>query len=239
VKRRPVAGKSSGGAIVFCKNILTMKKLQVLCAVVLALGLAMSAAAQSHIGLRAAANLSNVKLSGIENGSEMMEPESRLGFGMGLVAEIGVSEVFAVQPELLYTQYGYRFDETFLGEKIEGKFRYSYLQVPLLGKLSFGSDAVKVNVLAGPHFGYGIGDMSYEVKAGEFEEKETLAWKDAETNRLDYGLTGGLGLTFGKISLDARYQFGLANLVEDPVDNEKMANRNFQVGLTYFIPLGR
>jgi hypothetical protein len=216
-----------------------MKKLQVVLAAVFVLGLATSVAAQSFIGLRAAANLSNVKLSEIENGSEMIEPESRLGFGAGLAAEIGISDVFSVQPELLYTQHGYRFEEVFLGEMIEGKIRYSYFQLPLLGKLSFGSETMKVNVLAGPHFGYGVGDISYEVKTDEFEEKDSFAWKDSDSNRLDYGLTGGIGVSFGMVSLDVRYQLGLANMIEDPIDDEKTSNRNVQVGLTYFIPLSR
>ena len=239
VKHRPDKASNKGVMNILHIKLFTMKQFQIILVAAFTISLAFSAAAQTSIGFRAAANLSNVDFSLNENGSELTEPQSRLGFGLGLVAEIGLSDLFAIQPELYFTQYGYRMDETFFDEKMEAKIRYNYLQLPLLGKVSIGSETFKVNFLAGPYFGYGIGDLTYEVKVGEYEEKESISWDEAENNRSDLGLTGGLGVSFGMISLDARYQYGLSNMIKEPADNEKINNRNFQVGLSFLIPLGK
>lgn len=211
---------------------------------ILAVSIATPALAQTGIGLRLGANLPNVSFTDEDGNSiDEFDSKSNTGFVFGAVLELGVSENFAIQPELLFSQHGFAFDDTFFGEKISVKTRFNYLQLPVLAKAKFGSDAFGFNIVAGPHLGFGIGDITTEAEVLGEKEKESSSWDDAEFKRLDFGVTGGVGISFaagpGRLGLDARYQLGLGNLISEPEGSEKASNRNMQLSLSYIIPLGQ
>jgi hypothetical protein len=220
------------------KNIL--KPLVVL----LGLSLSTSVFAQSGIGLRLGANFSTVSLSGDDFDDEF-EPQNLTGFAFGLVAELGLGENFSLQPELLFSQHGFAIDESLLGQTvIKGEQRYSYLQVPVLAKVKFGPEFFKVNLVLGPHFGFGMGEVKSEFEAfGSGKETSSDSWEDAGLNTFDLGVTGGAGISIGAgpgyLGLDARYQIGLANTLDEPDSDVQARNRNLQFSLSYIIPLGR
>ena len=216
-----------------------MKK-QLLTLSLLLLGaLVTTAYGQFSIGARAGANLANVAIT---TDGEDSDTDARFGFAAGLVAEIGISEMFAVQPEVLFSQHGAVETTDFLGEEIETKIRHNYVQVPVLAKLTFGSEALGINVLAGPHIGLGMGDIMLETTAGGMTEEDSGSWEDAGLTTFDFGITGGVGVSFpagpGKLGIDARYQLGLVNFFEDGDDDNSIYNRNIQFGLSYLFPLG-
>lgn len=207
-------------------------------------GIAAPALAQTGIGLRFGANLPDVSFTD-EDGNSIDEFDSKnnTGFVFGAVLELGVSENFAIQPELLFSQHGFKFEDTFFDEKISVKTRFNYLQLPVLAKAKFGSDAFGFNIVAGPHLGFGIGDISTEAEVSGEKEIESVSWDEAEFNKFDFGVTGGVGISLaagpGRLGLDARYQLGLGNLISEPEGSEKASNRNMQVSLSYIIPLGQ
>jgi hypothetical protein len=213
-------------------------------AFLLCLGMSIPVFAQSGIGLRLGANISTVNVSGDDLDDEL-EPQNLNGFAFGLVAELGLGKNFSLQPELLYSQHGFAIDESALGQTIiKGEQRYSYLQVPVLAKLKFGPEFFKINLVAGPHFGFGTGKVKSEYEAfGLGKESLSESWEDAGLNTFDFGVTGGAGISIGAgpgyLGLDARYQLGLANLPDEPDDDIKIRNRNLQFSLSYIIPLGR
>lgn len=160
-----------------------------------------------------------------------------------MVAELGGAGLFAFQPELLYTQYGYAIEESLLGQDLKGDIRYSYIQVPLLLKLKFGPEAVKINATVGPHLGFGIGDIKSEFEVLGTQNEDTSSWEEEGLSKFDFGLTGGLGISIGAgpgyLGLDARYQLGLANLIDEPSNDGQITNRNLQLSLSYLVPFGR
>lgn len=206
-------------------------------AVVLAMVLASSAMAQLSVGPRAAVNFSNAAFD-----SEGVNSGNRLGFAFGAAAEIGVSERFAIQPELLFSQSGFILKDEFelSDELVDLDVRYNYLQIPLLAKLKFGSGAAVFNLFAGPHVGFGLGDITLKTKVMGEKETETQSWEDTGYTKFDFGVTGGIGVSFpvgqGKLGLDLRYQLGLSNLSDD--GDDKVSNRNLQAGVSYLIPIG-
>lgn len=217
-----------------------MNPLIKLFAVLLCLSTFASVTAQSSIGLRFGLNSSNVNF---DIGNETFDPKARSGFALGLVTEFGGAGLFAFQPELLYTQYGYTIEESVLGQDLKGDIRYSYIQVPLLLKLKLGPEAVKINANVGPHIGFGIGDIRNEFEVLGTKDEDTSSWEDEGLSKFDFGLTGGLGISIGAgpgyLGLDARYQLGLANLIDEPSDDDQITNRNLQLSLSYLVPFGR
>jgi len=211
-----------------------MKKLFNLFLVILAMAFTTSAMAQLSIGPRVAVNFSTVAFDE-EDGVDI---NNLLGFAFGAAAEIGISDMFAVQPEVSFSQHGFSSEEDFGTGTVDFDVIFNYVQIPVLAKLKFGSDAVVINVLAGPHVGFGIGDVTFKVD----DEKETQPWDEVGIQKFDFGITGGAGVSFaagpGNLGLDLRYQLGLSNLNEEDEDGEKATNRNFQIGLSYLIPIG-
>lgn len=235
-----------------------MKNVIFIFSTLLFVGISSSALAQFSIGARVAGNLSKVVQSGFDD-EEEMDFDNRFGMAFGLVTEIGISNMFAIQAEVLYSQLGAGTSgtETFdlFGEvytyKWDDKIRFNYLQIPLLAKLKFGTDNLGINAFVGPHIGFGLGKVVYDYdytfsiggvvdEADKGTDKED--WDDLELNKFDYGVTGGLGISFpvgtGTLGIDARYQLGLGNLVKEPEGDEKGSHRNIQFGLSYLLPIG-
>ena len=128
-----------------------------------------------------------------------------------------------IQPEVLYTRMGGRF-EADAANSLE--FRFDYVQVPVL---------LKFNIIpAGPvrPFLYGGGYGGYLIKAtGVMVEDGTeLPRMDLMDTyqKLDYGVLGGAGLTFKlpgiALTVEGRYNYGLRNLYIDPAAGEFMRN---------------
>ncbi len=163
--------------------------------------------------------------------------ESGLVFGGFLVLNIG--EVFALQPELLFSKkrakvtgtaqqtldFGdIRVDADWtLSEEIE----LSYIEIPLLAKLKIpGGNHVKPSLFAGPVFalvrsGYDDIDLSLRL-SGEGPESITSVRGETKISNMkdsDFGwVIGGelrFDVSFGKLVVDIRYCTGTGDLFED------------------------
>ncbi len=221
-----------------------MKRSFLLLVAMLMLGTAVQA--QFSIIPKAGISLANVNFDEDEDGQK-----SNLGFvaGLGFNIPITSDNFFSLQPELLYVQKGYRFNES--GENVKSIF--NYVDLPILLKINFGTETVKAYVNAGPSFGYWLGG---KLKSGDDEAKIKFGDSNNQTNdeitldkndwnRLDIGLQfgGGVGLGVGpgSVLLDARYGFGLTDFlnVDNATDSANKSKHNvFQFTLGYAIPFG-
>ena len=121
------------------------------------------ATAQVALGVRAGGNFATV------NATETLDklaPDFKYtpGFDLAGVAEINFGRYFALQPELHWTQKGFRFAETFdvpvgrfnVPAGADATFRTNYLELPVLAKLKLGNDLVQAYAAAGPSVGYAM-----------------------------------------------------------------------------------
>lgn len=186
--------------------------------------------------------------------------------GIGFDLPIAGDGFFSVQPELLYIQKGYRVEAAGDQATLEETDAYNYLEVPVLAKINFGSERVKLYVNAGPSFAYALnGRFTREISGGLLasstagknifaEEPDNSTGDDQYLspkyfNRVDAGVQfgGGIGLAVGPgaVLLDARYGMGLTNFFKGNRDNgtsnddrANVQNRVFAFTLGYAIPLG-
>jgi len=186
--------------------------------------------------------------------------------GIGFNLPIAGDGFFSVQPELLYIQKGYKVESTGDQGSLEQTDSYNYLEVPVLARINFGSERVKLYVNAGPSFAYAlngrfsqfvaVGPLSFSTEGKNIfgEEPENSIGDDAylspkHYNRVDAGVQfgGGIGLKAGRgaVLLDARYGMGLTNFFKGNRDNgtptddrANVQNRVFAFTLGYAIPLG-
>lgn len=192
--------------------------------------------AQFSIGPRVGLNLASVVFSG----DEIPEETSfQYGFVVGVSSEIKLSNRITIQPELLFSGAGFTFKDDYFGDNV---ITYNYLQIPTLAKMKFVAGPVGLNIVAGPHFGYGIGKIKSEVTSGGETEKQSMSWQDTYLKRFDFGMTGGFGMSIsagsGTFGLDARYQLGLVNYFDEAEGDLSIKNRTFQFGLSYLFPIG-
>ena len=194
-----------------------MKKLLFIVAV---LAISMSSFAQTSFGVKAGTNISNINMSG-EGIS--LDTQSKTGLLIGGFANFKLSETFAIQPELLFAQYGYKLDLDLGGMTIEGEESLNYLAIPVMGKYYFGG----FNIQAGPQLGFLL-------SAEEDADGEKTDSKD-NWNGVDFGLNLGVGydLEMG-LGFDVRYNIGLSNnIAETDGTDLTVKNNAFQISLSY------
>ena len=149
---------------------------------------------------------------------DLPDPATRTSIHLGGVAEIAVSEMFSVQPELLYTSNGVK-DESDDDEIV----RLDYIALPILAKY-YVVDALSIE--AGPQLGF---LLSAEVE----DNGETTDLKD-NTKSVDLGFAIGVGYKLEQgVNFALRYYLGsdINDIDEDP---EQFKNRVFQISVGYF-----
>jgi hypothetical protein len=221
-----------------------MKKSFLLLAAVFLLG--WTAQAQVYLIPKGGITSSNVNFD-----EDLANQKSNTGFvgGLGLSFPITSDNFVAIQPEILYTQKGFKGDYLGVANR---RVNYNYLEVPLLLKVNFGEEAFKAFVNAGPSFGYALGgrwradNQDMKVKFGTGTNSTDMMYLDTDdVNRLDIGLQFGIGAGIaagpGDLTLEARYGIGLTdftNVSGQPDSFNKSKNRVIALMLGYAIPFG-
>ncbi len=209
-----------------------MKKVIITIVALLSLTIMKAQEDKVRFGIKGGINLST--LTGNEFDFIAENFESKLGFHIGALIEIPVSEKWAIQPELLFSIQGTQDSLIFsirdengvlLGENDGAKFNYNYLNVPILFKYYL---ARGFSLQGGPQLGF---LLSAKLKGG-FNESESL---DLEDNSfLDFGFNVGVGYQLGSdIFFNANYNMGLTNVVDNDLTDVNRQNRVFQVSVGY------
>lgn len=213
---------------------------------------ALFASAQVAVGIKGGVNFNNLQTT--EALGELAPDFSNISEGnFGLVAEYGITDQFALQTELNFMKKGFttkaNLDNTEVfginlpvGGRAETKF--SYVEVPLLAKYSFGGEGLQAYITAGPTFGYATAGR-IDTKARvlvDFDLGSTpINLDNINYNRFEVGATAGAGLSyttsFGKFFADARYSQGFTELYDFPLVQEKVKNKGFGVNVGFMVPL--
>ncbi len=169
-----------------------------------------SAFSQSvHWGLKGGVNISDIEADGPAILS------SRVGFHGGGLAHIHMSDRFAIQPELLYSNQGADIDIS------DEKYKLGYINVPVMFQYMFKNG---FRLQTGPQVGF-------LVKATRDDGNTETDIKD-NLETVDFAWSAGLGyITKSRLGIDARYNFGITDIAESP--GVKYQNRVFQIGLFY------
>ncbi len=191
-----------------------MKKYVLLVATTLIFGTSTMIAQDVKLGAKAGVNFA--KLSG----EAVEDADGRTGFHVGFLAEIPLSERFAIQPELVYSQQGLQSKETFDGTEFETKVKLDYLNVPVMAKF-YLIDGLSIE--AGPQFGFNINaKQELEVTGGDTDSDFEITGEDDikdEVSGFDLGIGGGLAYQLDNgLFFQGRYIYGLSNVPEDVDD---------------------
>ena len=208
----------------------------------------------------AAANTSMAQLSvGAKGGGTLntvsgntpagTDKDMTFGYQFGATVNYGFSDIFSLQPEVVFIQKGGKASSTTTDDYAQ--LSANYLEVPVLAKAQFGGEKFKGFVVLGPYAGYWAGGKNKTSVLGT-ESKESIDFDNDidddgyKQNRIDLGINGGLGMQYalgrGNIFLDARYGFGLFDMNKyktEPDGYRSQSNRSVEVSLGYMFRLSK
>jgi hypothetical protein len=192
-----------------------MKKL-FLFAILLAFGPCVLAQ-EVHFGVKAGVNFASL------GGDDSDGLDGLTSFLFGAVADIGVSEKFSVQPELVYSAQGAKYT---MSEGYDGKYKLDYLNVPVLAKFMV---AEGFSIEAGPQVGFLLSAKEEYTSTGDSGTDDI---KDS-LKGTDFSAAIGLGYkTESGLNFAARYNLGLGNIVDE--SGVDLKNNVFQISVGYF-----
>ena len=187
------------------------------------------------IGGRAGVSFSNYKAK------TPWKEVSNMGLAIELTALKQVNSNFGYTVGLGYVQKGY-FHK--VCNEIYDQLETNYLEVPIMIDYTFIIPSLQ-NWKAHANLGiYAAYWMSAKYKTKGFDSSgEEFDFEKNKASRFDFGPNAGGRIEYllknGSLSLDFRYELGLADLQKQVNDNTKNTNRAFIVGLTYLKPLGK
>ncbi|NER15696.1 porin family protein [Spongiivirga citrea] len=155
----------------------------------------------AHLGFKAGLNFADF------NGGDL-NADSRTGFHVGLVAELRLSDNFAIQPEAIYSSQGV--------ELTSDDLKIDYLNIPVLADIKLFK---AVSLQAGPQFG--------------FKVNEDQVQNIGDVKDLDVGGAVGLEVKILKFFAQARYNFGLTDVLES-ANSPKNAVFQLSAGFNFF-----
>ena len=180
-------------------------------------------AQEINFGVKAGLNLASLVGS-----DDLDDYDMRTSFHFGAVAEIGISDKFSFQPELLYSAEGAKAEES----GFKSTLKLDYLVLPLMAKYYLVEG---LSVEAGPQIGF---LLSAKSKFEGGDESETEDIKD-NLKGIDFGVNFGAGYKLDNgLNFGARYNLGLADINdfddgERESSSDKIKNGVIQISVGY------
>ena len=206
-----------------------MKTKMLFFSIIATLVVSVSVCAQSKLtyGIRAGVNFQN--LNGKDSDGDNLNNDLKTGFNAGVNAEIPVGIDFYLQPGLLFSTKGAKYD--FQG--VEATRSISYLELPVnfLYKPELGKGRLLLGF--GPYAAFAVGG---KIKSGNTDIDMDFGNEVGETKPFDAGanLLAGYECT-NNFSFQLNAGLGLTNMYNRPAgdDESSLKNTGFGVSLGY------
>tara|TARA_R110002153_G_scaffold40396_1_gene115653 strand:+ start:81 stop:710 length:630 start_codon:yes stop_codon:yes gene_type:complete len=188
------------------------------------------------IGFHFGGNLANqLNKNRIQKNSEEFNYKNVFGINIGFDYKKKLSNNRYLLTGLSFIQNGFESDRknfsdgsTYLAKSA----KLNYLSIPLLLLLDSPKTKIGPNLKFGGYISYLVGG-DYSVENYPYETP-----LDEKFQKLDFGLTGGIGIKYNRFTLDFIFNLGLNNIAEDG-DNDfietNIKNRSLNMNLIYWI----
>ncbi|MDH5173815.1 MAG: PorT family protein [Elusimicrobiota bacterium] len=182
-------------------------------------------------GLKAGMNIANMHGDNVKLAEELgIEFSSKIGLCAGGFITYTLNDMFAVQPEFLFSVKGAKGEGEIEGEPTKITMRMNYLEIPVLAKLLIPTPGdVRPSLFVGPSLAIKLTGKSKLESAAGSEEADIEGLKST-----DFGLVFGGGIDFalgrGKFTVDARYTLGLIT-TREPEEGEEIDIKNGVISL--------
>lgn len=199
-----------------------MKKIIILLALIF--GMNESFSQDTRYGVRGGLNISNFFAD------EPDDTNLRAGYNFALTTKSSlIEDMLYLQAELGYSTKGSKVE----GQLGEASLNLGYIDLPVMLSFSFAN---LISIEGGAYAGYLVNSsISGQTSTGTNFSSEIST---SDFNRLDYGLAFGASIDLQPITIGARYNYGLQNIIDNDMANflgSKARNSVFQiyVGLSF------
>lgn len=194
------------------------------------------------LGVRGGVNIANQEWTGTSSKTSLANISWRPGVLAGGQFEYQIDDSWVASIQFLYDQKGAHSDQFGLANgPLPGPddWAISYIEIPLLAKVSFGNreGAVRPYFFAGPSIGFLLSNI-------ETHNAMTANITDS-TAKIDFSIVAGAGISHTlssgtMIFLDAGYAFGLINTDNyyyDKVNGLSIYSRDIRIAAGILFPL--
>ncbi len=155
------------------------------------------------LGLRVGANYSNV----YDSEGQDFVANGKFGFTAGGFIVIPLGEVFGLQPEVLYSQKGFKSSGTFLGTAYSMTRTTDFIDVPIF--FSIKPDK-KISLLFGPQFSY-LMKQKDAFTGGMLNSNQKEQFDNSNLRKNILGLTGGADINIAFFVIGIRAGWDVKN----------------------------
>ncbi len=206
-----------------------MKKMR-LTAVIAMLAIVTAVSAQVSLGIKGGVNMSNLVYD-----DEVDDKNPKIGFNIGLAADVDFAPNMALQTGLFLSTKGFKS----VNDAMDAEYTENlmYLQLPL--HLAYKVDVTpgsRIVFHAGPYAAYGVGG-SREAKvgslSGEWDVDKIFGDANGQYKPFDAGLGLGVGAEMGAFLIDLGWDMGMVNISNRDNGNTKNQNAYLSVGYKF------
>ncbi len=153
------------------------------------------------IGFKAGINSSNL----YDTKSESFDHKAKIGLAFGGYLSVPLGKVIGFQPELMYSQKGYKGNGSILGANYDYTRKTDYLDVPLQLQVK---PAPFLTILAGPQYSFLLSKgISFNSGSVTVDQQNDIENNDIRKNTL--GAVVGLDFNFSRLVLSGRLSWDL------------------------------
>lgn len=155
-----------------------------------------------HFGARAGVNISNLVTD-----DKTSTTGSKAGLNLAVLLEIPIVPAFSVQPEVQFSQKGFKRSGNFLTAPYEYKLTSNFIEVPLLAKIRPSKNFA---ILVGPQYSFLVSTKTkFNVSNSGYE---SLVKQDVDNFRKNIlGGVVGIEVSSGPLFFDLRYSRDFQN----------------------------
>ncbi len=186
---------------------------------------------RTKFGIIGGLNLANF------SGDDAEDSKSKTGFAAGGFVTFNLSEKFAIQPEVLYSTKGSKYESSDLGFQVKATTSLNYIDIPVLGVFS---PVNNIKFFAGPSINIFLNGKSEAEMPGveaempgviELKFSEDIKTKDVKSP--EFGLVVGGAFSSGQLGIGARYSIGLTNQPKNSDVDLKNRVIQFMAGFSF------
>lgn len=190
---------------------------------VLLLGIHQVTNAQLHYGLKGGVNYNSDSFEEVTN-DVLNGAKSKTGYHAGIWFRAKIPALgLYIRPELVYTELknDVTYNNFLQSVPTPTDYKFRKIDVPVL----FGKQFLKIgNIFVGPSFQY---IMSSDFGIDDLQE--------ISIDQFTMGIQLGVGLEFGRLGIDARYEKGLSKIETSFTDKIINSNINFDTRISQII----
>ena len=177
-------------------------------------------------GVKAGINISNV----YDSQGEQFNADAKLGLAAGLFVALPIGKFIGVQPEILFSQKGYKGSGSLLGSNYSYTYTSNYIDVPLL----FAIKPISlITILVGPQYSFLVKD-SYKFDSALINIDQEHVFENDNIRKNTLSFLGGVDFNFKRIVIGTRVGWDLqANKGDGTSETPRYKNIWYQATIAF------